>query len=190
MLRAATKLRSWLALALRVQYTAEKCQSPEHRPAAGSWVGCSCTVALSVPPFPLLNHWLDLLAWPQTCHIATGDAGWWLDSWLTQESWWWSRVFSDLLVWIGGTVPLSTRVLVPCALPRLSGPLPARSSLPCCSLTMGRKKPWFLEFWKWPRTGKFPKIFSAYPRLCHPPFHTDTHGDAHIVNTFWGSSTQ
>ena len=59
-LRATLKLRSWLALALRAQYTAEKCQSPEHRPAAGIWVGSSCTVALSVPclvpPSPLLNH--------------------------------------------------------------------------------------------------------------------------------------
>lgn len=48
-LRATVKLHSWLALALQAQYTANKCQSPERHPAAGSLVGCSCMVVMSVP---------------------------------------------------------------------------------------------------------------------------------------------
>lgn len=78
---ATVKLHSWLALALQAPYTANKCQSPDCHPAAGSLVGCSCMVAMSVPclvppqsSITDLTCWLDLrpASLLQTCCVITG----------------------------------------------------------------------------------------------------------------------
>lgn len=181
-----------------VASTVHSKQVPEHRVLPCCWEfgwlklhgGYICALSFGVPPPPqILNHWLDFLAWSQARLINTdllGDR--WILGWPKNLSYHHRSSLIFLFVPVG---------LSPCRWGCYACLLCHGSQVPfpheaaCLAATwQWAEKNGFLEFWKSPSKGKFPKIFSPYPRLCHPFVHIDRCRDAHIVNTFHRSCTQ